>query len=332
MIFKNIDFHNVDEMTKNDDGSYTLHRTPVSLEKELTAHNGDKYNRSNVGVELRFVMKSDVVKLRFKAAEDSKIVSTTIFVGDLYHSATEYITAEGSEIVLEKEKLDPAKCNSKAYGYFEPAFDSSVIRISLQAGWVHFIDVEGEVAPPTPDLLPKRKMLAYGSSITSASGAIRFENGYSARVGEAFGCDATIKGYPGSCCMQKEMADYLAKQEFDFAVLELGVNILNVGPEEFGRRLTYLLDKVCNSHKDKRFFLISPFFMWDDYGVEKPSVLFRREFTRVLNELKLQNAVYIDGLTLFGNPQHLNTDSVHPDPRGHEIIAERLVKIMKDYI
>ena len=332
MIFKNIDFHNVEEITQNNDGSYSLHRVPVSLEEKLTEHDGSKQNRANVGIELRFVMKSDVVKIRFKASEGSKIVSTTIFVGDLYHSATEYITDSDSEIVLQKAKLDPMKCNKNAYNYFEPMFDSSVIRISLQSGWVNFIDVEGDVAPPTPELLPKKKMFAYGSSITSASGAIRFENGYSARTAEALGYDATIKGYPGSCCMQPEMADYIAKQEFDFAILELGVNILNVGPEEFGKRLTYLLDKVCNTNKDKRFFLISPFFMRDDYGVDKPSVLFRREFTRVLNELKLQNAVYIDGLTLFGNPKHLNTDSVHPDPRGHEIIAERLVKIIKDYI
>ena len=157
MIFKNIDFHNVEEITQNDDGSYSLHRVPVSLEEKLTEHDGSKQNRANVGIELRFVMKSDVVKIRFKASEGSKIVSTTIFVGDLYHSAAEYITDSGSEIVLQKAKLDPMKCNKNAYNYFEPMFDSSVIRISLQSGWVNFIDVEGDVAPPTPELLPKKK-------------------------------------------------------------------------------------------------------------------------------------------------------------------------------
>ena len=36
MIFRNIDFHNVSEITENSDGGYTLHRFPTSVEQELS--------------------------------------------------------------------------------------------------------------------------------------------------------------------------------------------------------------------------------------------------------------------------------------------------------
>ena len=332
MIFKNIEFHNVDELTQNADGSYAMHRTPVSVEEKLSEHNGSQMNRNNVGIELRFVMKSDTVKLRFKCSEESNIVPVTIFAGDLYQSQNNYITREVSEIVIDRKMLDPTNHNADAYKRFDPLFDLSVVRVLLQRGYVDFIDVEGDVEPPTADLLPAKKIFAYGSSITSAAGAYTIESGYCPLTAHALGYDIILKGYPGACCLQKEMAEYIAKQDFDFAILELGVNILCVGVEEFGIRLTRLLKIVSEAHPDKKLFLISPFFMWDDYGVEKPSVLFRREFTRVLNELKLPNAIYIDGMTLFGNPRYLQTDTVHPDPRGHYAIAERLTKIIKDYI
>ena len=332
MIYNNIDFHNVDELTQLDDGSLIMHRAPLSVEQYLTKQDGNIQNMRGVGIELRFVMKSDKVKLRFKVINGDPICTATIYCGDLIYTTNNYITTDITEIEIDFSG-NPTKYGKPAYNYFKPRFDLSVIRIAFDFNSsVAFCGIDGEVEVPTSSLLPAKKMLAYGSSITSGVGALRFPYGYSARTAYNLGVDIVCKGYPGSCCIQHEMADYLAEQEFDFAVFELGVNILHIPVDEFGELVTYFLNTVAPKHKDKKLFLISPFFMWDDLETEKPATLFRREFIRVVNELKYQNVVYIDGLTLLGSPQYLNVDGVHPDPTGHEIIADRLTEIIKDYI
>lgn len=329
MIFENIDFHNVDEIT-NENGEYAFHRFPVSLEDKLTEQDGSYWNRRNIGIELRFVMKSDTVRLKFRAAEDSKIVPVSIAVGDLYYGS-DYITDKETEIVLDKNKLDTMNCNAKMYERGETQFDISVIRIYFQSGCVHFLGVEGDVEPPAADMLPKTKIYAYGSSITSAAGSRIYDLGYCPLTAKNLGYDLINKGMPGSCCLQKEIADYIAEQDFDLGIFELGVNILSVGGEkDFGERLDYFLKTAVGAHEDKKIFLISPFFMWDDFDEGKPAELYRKEFVKVLSNYDFKNAVYIDGLTLFNEPKHLQTDTVHPDVFGHLLIAERLTKIIKE--
>ncbi len=333
MIYKNIEFHNVDELTPLDDGSMLMHRAPLSVEKHLMKQDGNTQNMRGVGVELRFVMKSDKVKLRFKVISGEPILPVSIFCGDLVYSTNNYVTHDVTEFEIDFSG-NPTQYGKPAYNYFNPRFDLSVIRVVLDndRSVVAFCGIDGEVEVPTANLLPSKKMLAYGSSITSGVGAIRFEDGYSARTAYKLGVDIICKGYPGSCCIQHEMADYLAQQEFDFALFELGVNILDIPVKEFGELVTYFLNTIAPKHKDKKLFLISPFFMFDDLEPEKPAALFRREFVRVVNELKYPNVVYIDGLTLLGSPQYLMVDCIHPDPIGHEIIANRLTEIIKDYI
>ena len=62
MIFQNIDFHNVSELTEKEDGGYTMHRFPVGVEEELSDQ-GKNANKVSTGVELRFRMISDNVRL-----------------------------------------------------------------------------------------------------------------------------------------------------------------------------------------------------------------------------------------------------------------------------
>lgn len=335
MIFQNIDFHNVDEITE-ENGEYVLHRIPASIEKYIKLHRGWYVNRCNVGIELRFVMKSDIVKLKFKASERCKLVPVSVTVGDMVHSIFDlytndfYITDEETELVLDKKKFDLMGYLDRTHDQTRQLFNRHVVRVSFNFSYVHFLGVEGEVEPPTAEMVPSKTLYAYGSSITSGQGARLYELGYCPITADYFGFDLVNKGYPGSCCIQKEVADYIATQKFDVGLFELGVNIREVGPEDFEKRLTYFLETVVPSHKEQKIFLISPFFMWDDYEVGEPCELYRKVFEKVLATHPYENLIYIDGLTLLHEPQHLQTDIVHPNIKGHALIAERLISIMEE--
>ena len=62
MIFDNIEFHGVDELTDAGDGSYVLHRAPAALEEHLS-EGGVNMNRGATGTELRFVINGGSARI-----------------------------------------------------------------------------------------------------------------------------------------------------------------------------------------------------------------------------------------------------------------------------
>ena len=331
MIFSNIDFHNVSEMTENNRGSYIMRRMPVETEKgqdEITA----VQNRNCIGVELRFVAKSDIVKIKFDTFVAAKHEQILVFFGDYQFPIPTYIDGDSTEVVIDYphsfgyEYWFRQKANEQIPHKFSPC----VTRIVLPKAEIYFSGVEGEVEVPCADMYPKNKFVAYGSSITSGSGAFAQSDCFIARVAETLGYDVFDYGYPGACRLDKASVDFLAKQDFDFITMEMGVNILDVAPEVFAERLEYAIGTVAKSNPTKKVYAISPFYCYDDLrGEGNPAYMFRKVFDKVLPRLNLPNVIYINGLDLLGSPEYLLTDYTHPSSRGMEQIANNLLKYLK---
>ena len=65
MIYKNIEFHNVEDFIKTQEGVTWL-RFPLSVCNEMDSDVGKQQCRNSTGVELRFIMKSESVILRMR--------------------------------------------------------------------------------------------------------------------------------------------------------------------------------------------------------------------------------------------------------------------------
>ena len=67
MIYKNIEIHNIAELTEHEDGSVSWKRVPDEVCKTLEGRLADKVVRFATGVELRFVIRGENAVIRMSA-------------------------------------------------------------------------------------------------------------------------------------------------------------------------------------------------------------------------------------------------------------------------
>ena len=329
MIYRSIEIHNCREVIKNEQtGLFKMCRIPLSLNENIT---GDGFG--NAGVELRLVPLDDEVSIVLKAPK-GKVTRAIIYYGGIqsgWQNLYKAIYDTPTEIVIHKAKNSEylkriTKENNLPYS-------PDVIRVILTNGNVEIGDIKGNCRPPREDELPKVKYLAYGSSITHGSLAVVQPNTYVARVAENFNAEAINLGFAGNAKLEAEMADYIANEcEFDFATLEMGINILGIDVEDFRNRVKNFVSVIAKGHPDKKIFCIDIFFnggdMHEKEGRHCPE-LFRNVVKEVLMDLNLPNTVYVNGLECLNTSLGLAQDEDHPNGRGHEMIAANLTKIIK---
>ena len=336
MIFQNIEFHNVSYLEKSEQGGYITHRLPANVE-EVMAPGGKAASRSITGVELRFKMISDTVKLVFVGNENSTALFN-VYRGGVIGSWPEVgvmIAGEGErEIVIKKYADMPSLQKvSEAAGY---EFSPEVIRIVPDHDSFRFVRVEGEVAPPEKEDLPSKTYYAYGSSITHGSSSITTPLNFVSLVGEHFRADVRNLGIAGNARLEpeviREIADAGKRGEWDFASLCMGINILSIDTSEFEERVKYAVYTVAEANPGKHIFCISPFYCNEDMrGSEKPSE-FRKVVERVVNDYASPYVHYVCGADILDGPWGLSGDLVHPSPLGVRAIADGLIKEFSKYI
>ncbi len=329
MEFKGIELHNVRELIKGEFG-YVLSRLPSRLGDLIK---GDPKTAS--GVELRLVPISDEVKIKIKR------VLPGVTVANLYYGSVQSGWRELYKPILEDitEITVMRSPNFKTVKGFSDSigapFSPEVVRIVLQSGQYELIDVEGECRVPTAEELPKKTYLAYGSSITHGSLSITPCRSYPFIVGEALGADYLNFGYAGSAMLEAEMADFIADEcEFDFASIEMGINMLKtVDPEDLRSRVKYFVSRIASAHPQKRIYCTDIFYHSEDFlkpnDETSTTNIFRKIIKETVLSLDLPNITYIDGLSLLSGCQYLSEDTTHPNVEGVETIAKGLVKVMK---
>ena len=333
MIYKNIDIHNCREILKNDEtGLYMMSRIPVELNDKIE---GNAFQDS--GVELRFVPNDDEIKIVLRTQKDCA-VRAIIYFGSIqsgWEQLYKTINPEPTEIVIKKpHNIELLQRITDENGF---PFSPNVVRVILTNGIYEIGDVIGDCRPPKDDEVPQRKYLAYGSSITHGSLGMVQPNTYVSRVGEAFNADVTNMGFAGNARLESDMAEYIANDcYFDFATIEMGINILDIPCDDFENRVRNFVSTIAKAHSDKPIFCIDVFYMYQDMEEDdapncKPRA-FREIVKRVIGELNFKNVTYIRGTDLMCGSRFLSQDSVHPNARGMEEISVNLIKTIKNKI
>ncbi len=340
MIFKGVELFNVTELRSDPNGNgFEFCRLPASLDEHLSAA-GIRMNHESTGVEIRFVMKGDSITLRLVSvpAAEGRIAEAhyvNVYYGNILggwmdQEVNRVVYATPTDIVI-KHPAAMATYQKISADYQFP-YDPQVVRVILEPGMYRLLDVIGECEPPMPAQLPKRRYLAYGSSITHGSLALNPAYYYPTKIGEYFGAETRNLGFSGSACVEPAVADELSKLDFDFATVEMGINVLSLEVEEFDRRVRYMIQRLADSHPNAEIFCISPFYCDADLrGSEKPNE-FRRVIDAAVADYGSPCVHAINGLSCLDGAHGLSGDLVHPAPRGVACIADALIAHLKPYL
>ncbi len=338
MIFQNALLHNIAALLPAPSGEgLLLSRLPDALRTTLNER-ARRMAFCGCGAEIRFVINSGAVRVTL-SREPDEFVDTygpvEIYYGPFaasYMYSPRHIGPEPRTLdIVLPPSLDDLRELARQEN---AAFDPRVVRVLLPYDYPsRLYSIEGDIRPPEPAMLPPKTLLCYGSSITHGGGALANAGSWASLTAEALGMELVNLGLAGTCQLEPQMADYIAAQDFDMAVLELGVNVLQTfTPEEFARRARYLISTVAAAHPDTWIFCVDIFRLAGDFARNAPVETFREIIREIVRELNLPRLVRLRGDALLTDPLGLGSDLVHPSDRGMREIADNLVMTMREHI
>lgn len=279
------------------------------------------------GCEARFNLKSGAARLALRMMRGTAVAE--VWQGSFLVSVHPVGESRTELVVGPHPALDTLRQLTKEQGL---PFDADLVRIVLP--WrppVRLIAIEGDLEPPRPGQTPAGRCLFYGSSITHGNMTVRPTGSYALRTAWRLGVDAINLGFGGGAHLEREMADYIAgRTDWDFAVLEMGINILNIPPEEFRERVEYFVRTVSRAHPDKWIFCVDVYTCRDDLLGGGKAVAFREVVGDVVGREQNGRLVHVDGRRMLPTVRGLTADLVHPSPDGMEMMADNLSRLMAE--
>lgn len=325
MIFDQMEFHNVEAMVWEEDG-YKMSRLPRDVAKQLDQGIRDNTSFLSTGVEVRFRLTGEEVKLHFRAAPDEEAQTALIFYGSIQggwqYSAKAIGEKETVITVKYPEELGKLEAISKQA---KLPFSPRMVRILLPYGTCHYLGKEGDTEPPHKSDAPGECYLAYGSSITHGGMALMTPWTYPFQIACKFGIDYINQGYAGSAFMEKPMAEYIvSRKDWTFASVEMGINMLNnpLSDAAYEQRIKEFIEILA---ADSRPVFVTDIFTHNGEKQERTELF--RDIVR--KHAEGTNLIYTPGKQLLCNPEYISADMTHPTREGIAQIAERWSEIMQ---
>lgn len=210
-------------------------------------------------------------------------------------------------------------------------FPNRVCRIFLNArSAVSYVGREWlSCRPPLSQEKPEKTLVCYGSSITHGGVARSNCNCYTQLTARKLGMDVLNLGLSGSCNASAQMADFIANDvQGDVFFLELGANMWRtVAPDEYARRIRYLLQTVAQAHADKPVLAMA-LYPW--HAVMERNSIYAQKLHKVIAELNLPNLHEVHGWDLLPDCTGLSADALHPSDWGHMVIAQNLAQAIQN--
>lgn len=322
-------YHNIGEVVPSAMGD-KLQRYPAAVEKTMIPA-GRSMSHYACGTELRFVADRRTLVTVMSYLGNGEAI---VYSGDFQHS--HHALPQGVAVTITLEAGEVFGRVNEEYTAGQ-RFSRHVWRIAFKNANVAVLNVEhfgDELRLPKPEEMPAKTMLAYGSSITHGSGALNSSDTYVEHLARRLGCDVLNKGLGGACFCEPGVADYFAdKLQWDFALLEIGINMVNTIPvDEYEKRLRYMLDRVTAAGKP--IFMVNIYRFSHDYSPEPTTITanvkdYRDTFRKVYADYADKNCTLIEGEEILARPEYLTSDGIHPSSYGHIMMGENLAAKMK---
>lgn len=328
MIFQNVELHNIDEVREVDGhGGVRMQRVPESVRVALNPKAQMQMLRPACA-EVRMVSEGPVrVTLSSEGGTEVIVAHGAFLTGQRVSIGTEPQTIE----IAPHERLTqlPAECGGGAM------FSPRVFRILLRGASTYFHGAEGEgVRPPAAEELPKRRYLAYGTSITHGAAATGPHLTYVGQTARRLGADLINLGVGGACHAEPALADYMAaRTDWDFASLALSVNMIGAGftPDEFYERVSYMVNTVAGADTSRPVACITIYPHIRDFvpsaggpNCKAAPDVFRQKLRDAVAACPHENAHLIEGPDILTDVTGLTPDLVHPNDHGMILMGENL--------
>jgi hypothetical protein len=317
---ENVATHNITECVPHPEtGKSVINRIPESLRIQLNA-NAQQRALHSTGCELRFRLKSDTATLRIEACEvgggsHGGGLAQLLF-GDFSHT---YFPVEANKVATV-ELTAPNYCQLEQAARDAALFHPRLARLLLPThASICRIEIDGAIAAPEPGDLPSRRILNYGSSITQGTGALTSRENWASRCAHILGYDLINLGFGGGCHCEPQMADYLCQREdFDIAILETGINMLDLDVEMTHTRIESLIRKFAAAHPNKPTFCLGVFPCMNDAKTDFQGRAqeIRERVKRVVADIASPNLHFIEGRNACSHPHGMTTDLTHPSQAG----------------
>lgn len=328
----NIEFHNAAELVPClHPNGVALYRYPTEVVAHLTTL-GHHAAACSDGVELRFVSGDDWVSLTLSARSNYQFspgATVRVYRGDMLFAT--YQISDGATQTIKL--MSPPQYAALAPEVFtEAMYGPQLWRIVFSGATViyHGIDTAGQaIRPPSVSEKPRLRWLGYGSSISN------HEPGYLRHASRYLGVDLYNKGLCGACFCEKEAADYLAGEDWDFATLELGVNMRgSVSSVEFEERARSFVETFRRIAPGKPIILLTIFPNGDDYYREPTrcstaNAEFREILRRLHGESGDADLYLLEGNKILTRLDDLSPDLIHPHEEARQRMGRNLADLLR---
>ena len=338
MIYRNFDLHGVFEIAENADGTVSWLRMPRKVSDKLDKDSSRDQIKSATGVELRFVIRSgNSATVKMKRPGDGRSYGLFhVYRGGVQGGWQDHEADKITDTEMHSYVIPRATNTSELQAITNESgtsFSPEVVRLIFDRGAVQILEVEGDVCPPTPDMLPERTLLTYGSSITHGSNSLTASHSWPSLLAHELDTDLLNLGLAGSCLMEPEVADFIAKLgtegKWDIGVFELGINTKDWSEQKARTRVEYFLNTVVRANPEKPIFVISPFYhAADHFALPSDAPMWRRILPDAVAALDSANVKFINGTDVLGSMKYISGDGIHPSIYGVYRIAERLTEII----
>ncbi|MEN9841715.1 MAG: hypothetical protein RL376_1515 [Verrucomicrobiota bacterium] len=332
LVHDNLAFHNVAELVPAPGGGLHLSRFPRNTWTPIDSAHGDLTIRISNGSEIRFVTNARRIRLYLRSLHND--AETVHLLGNHIIDRDGHIPA--NQLHCVQIELYHPEANRTPAAFATGGFAPNVHRLYSTCTTLAYHGMDamgGDVRPPTADELPKRRWLAYGSSITQGGPTYHTYVNAAAQMLEA---DAINLGMGGSCHIETQIADFIAgRDDWDFASFELGVNMLAPDGDNtrFAEKVNYLLDVVTARQPGKPIFLITIF---------ECGVFYEKEVSGWQRDALAKNAILhaaaarhpgrvhlIDGRKLIPDFRGFQIDLLHPEPFASARLGIALAEAMR---
>lgn len=332
MLFQNAELFNVEELVSTPYG-YRISRIPSHIREQMNETVRTRSAFAADGVEIRFVMQCEQVKIRFYVpeAKENDMIPLVLYFGNIQGGWLPWLNLKTLHQGINEIEVDRPKYEDRFPERAAPynhVFDPCVVRVRLSASCQYLLGIDGDIRPPQPSELPTLHGICYGSSITHGSLAVLPNQMYVALCADALRADIRNLGFAGSCFLENAMGDYLAAQEnLDFLVVELGTNLWGWMPEhQFAERITYLLDRFRETHPSTPVVLIDILTVKPEH---EPCRILVRELIAARQDPNLR---LLCGRDLLENEDSVSADFIHPSMEGQRKIAQNLAPVLKQML
>jgi hypothetical protein len=284
---------------------------------------------AGAGVELRFNLRAAAGQVVFKCALGSAVADVyqgSFFVG--HHVIGPQATAIPVALPANTDEL------CRLWEEHSLPFDPRLTRILLPYHpMVKLLGLELDAEPPRHGQTPATTLLIYGSSITHGSLGVTPHGLYAQRTARLLSMDLLNLGCGGGARVEPEVAAHIAaRQDWDAAVLEIGINCVDwMDIEEFKHRVPVFIGQIVAAHPNKPVFVIDMFTYYGDVRADPRAEAFRGVVRQAVAQAQGQypRLHHVSGRELLRSVDGLAADVLHPGPDGMEEIAQNLAAFVR---